>query len=671
MNFKKKAFSVLASGLLVAPSIAGMVGPVMVIADSVEKPSAKAAVATAKDVTVKIHKVRSLAGEFNAEGNGTIQNDGDEMSYFATHEKIGGVKFQAYDVTSYYESRLGELNPANYENKQAMRRAAYDLTVAHFKKSTKDEMTGSYTAVGTEKTTGNDGTADFSLQQTSTEGKIKVYVIIETDNSNATINGVPVTINGEKTVNTTLALPIMSDEDSDGLVIDSELKDLIHIYPKNEVVDVPDLEKKLIPTGQDIKDDTDSPKDGFVTINDQTPDNGPIGTTGNTADPTVTRSAGEEVDYEINYKIPTDLLETTGEGAAAKYKYNTLTISDFPDTGLNFYDMTNVSVPGFPAIDPDDESTSQTHTGAFGSGVTLRIGYFKDATGTTGAAPDQARRVVLTITLPTTVSDTNRAVLENLRGKLLTINLKMLVDQDAPVKENLNNRVNYVNTKNDGTPENTKEDDSEFVIVFKKGFDKVNGQTNEKITSSPAAFVLKSTSGEYDDKYFGGYDSDGKIQWITVSGTHAPKDFVTGEGVKGNVVGKTGVQAPVEVFWTTADASKTGSAVTGMVNLPKLRKGDYKALEVQAPQGFYLDKTALNGISFTISNTFNQSNLTYVDDNGTTTSGELDNIENYEEGFLPSTGGVGIVIFLIAGTSAMAAGAYMLLRNRKQAGNIL
>ncbi|MDR0614713.1 MAG: LPXTG cell wall anchor domain-containing protein [Lactobacillales bacterium] len=99
------------------------------------------------------------------------------------------------------------------------------------------------------------------------------------------------------------------------------------------------------------------------------------------------------------------------------------------------------------------------------------------------------------------------------------------------------------------------------------------------------------------------------------------------------------------------------------MNLPGLRKGTYQVEEVQAPEGYYLDDRATT-VSFTIDGSLNQS--TYVGQAGKT----LEKIKNYPKGYLPSTGGIGIVIFLVIGISAMGVGGYMLVRNRKIKGNI-
>ncbi|MDR0691020.1 MAG: LPXTG cell wall anchor domain-containing protein [Streptococcaceae bacterium] len=667
MNFKKKLFSIVATGMLLAPSVVSTIQPFTINAetDAEAKYEANAETST-HPVIVNLHKVKVTQTEFDEQ---PYQNTGDLIAALEEKEKIAGVVFRLYDVTPFFDAELKRIALVTnvLETTQEQRLQAFNSTVDHYKGKTPASMTSdpNATLIDTKTTGSSDGIAKFeNVAQASGNGANKVYVAVESNTSGAYIVGTPSTniVQIPKTVNTVFSLPVLKDQNSDDLYLASETDNVVDLYPKNVVDSRPDIEKKLVSTQQDKADDSDGDLDGFVFIDDKDATNGPLGTTGNTSDPTVTRSIGELVEFEINYKLPYDLSSLVD---ASTYKHAYFKLNDLPDDGLAFFSIDKITIEDQSNEHTDfaDAKTSAqaSYNSLLSTPLNLTINKYSNEAATSGTTDyNKTKNLQFNFVMPTTVSQTNTEKLQKLAGKVITIKLRMIVTQDAPIEKSMNNLIRYKNHKNDGSGDNEGQDDSEFVIVFKKGFDKVNGRSSQLITDGKAAFVLKRNDG----KYFGGYTTDGEVRWLNVTGDHKASDFAAGEvtGSGTTESGDTFSNVPVQVFWTTTD-STNGSASTGKINLPGLRKGTYQVEEVQSPDGYYLDDSATT-ISFTIDGSLNQS--TYVGQAGKT----LEKIKNYPKGYLPSTGGIGIVIFLVIGISAMGIGGYMLVRNRKIKGNI-
>jgi hypothetical protein len=441
------------------------------------------------------------------------------MDILEAKRKIAGVVFRLYDITPYFDARLKAIaSVTNVLNTtQEQRLQAYQETVNYYKGKTPAFMTNdsNATLIGTPQTTGGtDGIATFlDVTQASGNGANKVYVAVETSTSGAYIVGTSPSnkVQIPKTVNTIFSLPVLKDQDSDGLYVASETDQVVDLYPKNVVDSRPDIEKKLIPTPQDKTDDSDGNGDGFVSIDDRDATNPPLGSSGNTSDPTVTRSIGELVEFEINYKLPYDLAALVSDSI---YKHSSFTLNDLPDPGLAFFSLDKITIEGQSGEHTDFSSAKTnaqaTYNSLLSTPLNLTINKYSNVNGTTSTADyDKTKNLQFKFDMPTTVSQENTTKLQALAGKVITIKFKAIVTQDAPIEKNMNNLIRYKNHKNDGSEDNEGEDDSEFVIVFKKGFDKVNGRSDQLITDGKAAFVLKRNDG----KYFGGYTADGEVLW--------------------------------------------------------------------------------------------------------------------------------------------------------------
>ncbi|MDR0614373.1 MAG: LPXTG cell wall anchor domain-containing protein [Lactobacillales bacterium] len=674
MNLKKKIFGILASGMLLIPSVVNTIQPFTInaVTDAEAKYNANAEAAS-NPVKLIIHKIEATQEEFNTT---PYENTGDIMPELEAKPKIAGVRFKLYNVTSYFNERLKTIaslgqSASVLNTTEEQRLAAYKQTVNFFKDKSASFIDGSEYASIVDPETGvltseAEGIATFTgVPQANADGSNRVYVIVESSTSGAHYAGTNNPVKIPMSVNTVIALPIIKDPNNDALFTASETDKEIDIYPKNFTDSKPDIAKELIPSAQDITDDSDGNGDGFVLIDDKDATNPPLGSTGNTSDPTVTRSIGELVEFKIDYKLPYDLASLVNDTI---YKHSYFILNDLPDVGLNFFSTDKITVQDNPAEHTDfvnaKNNAEATYTSLLNTPLNLVISKYSNVAGSSLTANyADTRNLQFKFNMPTTVSTETTAKLQALAGKMITIKLKMIVAQDAPIEKSMNNLIKYKNHKNDGSGDNEGQDDSEFVIVFKKDFIKVNGRSDQLIKDGKAGFVVKRNDG----KYFGGYTADGEVRWLTVTNPtqYKASDFVTGN-VKGSGATESGVtyeNIPVHVFWTTKDGTSADTITTGEINLPGLRKGTYQVEEVQAPDGYYLDDAATT-ISFTIDGSLNQS--TYIGSGKT-----LEKIKNHPKGYLPSTGGIGIVIFLVIGISAMSVGGYMLVRNRKIKGNIV
>ncbi|MDR0614677.1 MAG: LPXTG cell wall anchor domain-containing protein, partial [Lactobacillales bacterium] len=194
-------------------------------------------------------------------------------------------------------------------------------------------------------------------------------------------------------------------------------------------------------------------------------------------------------------------------------------------------------------------------------------------------------------------------------------------------------------------------DDSEYVIVFEKDFDKVKGGTNEKILNDTAAFVLKDEK----ERFYGGFDNRGLLHWIEIT----EEDKLTVEALLANT--------KVQKFYTTDDSTKDGK-ITGILDLPGLAKGNYEVVEVKAPAGYYIDKS-VKGIKFEVGDDIasdpSNPSAGYGEGMKIDDAGIVSKIENFPAGILPSTGWRESIIFLVFGILIVSIAVYYFMKNKR------
>ena len=89
----------------------------------------------------------------------------------------------------------------------------------------------------------------------------------------------------------------------------------------------------------------------------------------------------------------------------------------------------------------------------------------------------------------------------------------------------------------------------------------------------------------------------------------------------------------------------------GSISVNGLIDGNYTLVETKAPEGYALPKNEAAYTEFTV-------------DDDPTTSDET-TIDNQPKGILPSTGGMGIIVFILVGT-ALVGGAVIYFKKRHQ-----
>jgi len=682
--------------------------------------------------TIKLHKRKVSVASFDD----FVQGSGSEVSQITNNDPINNIVFKIFDVTSYYETVL--LSTIDSKAKtdeekvndilkatEIQRATAYHSVASYFKSKPEREMrkegfppfaiakTGRGKNFAGEE---EDGIADFVVDQAMSDGRNKVYVIIETDTSES-VNAVT---NLEETVvrsvNTTISLPIIGEEDNDP----NPTRE-IDIYPKNAIEKI---EKHLVPNFEE----------SFIDLDDGIPGNSGFSSGDTDIDQVVSRSVGDPVTFEISVPIPIDfhhvITETDANGEVhRRYLYNYLHIKDLPDDGLSFYEFDDIELGGESIYTWEKGSDS----GQIG-GLDFIVEYNdKDKY--------EATESDMHIYVPKEVTEENTEKLKTISGQTLVYTVVMLVNHYAPRESHINNVVGYNKVKNPyddtmvqmahknpnkrktnaadnfqfgntsvlnglkqrkvtqhylnnlnrsfahdknslvyrryskiGTPiflldpprnPNNKEefgeefevDDSEHIVVFEKNFEKVKGGTNEKILNDTAAFVLKNENGNF----YGGRDSRGLLRWIEIK----EEDKLTTKALIDN--------DKVQKFYTTEDGTKDGK-INGIVDLPGLAKGNYEVVEVKAPAGYYINKSTQEGIKFEVGENVgeNPSNLNegYGEELNIEDAGIIQvasgKIENFPSGILPSTGWRESIIFLAFGVFIISIAVYYFMRTRRE-----
>ncbi|MDR3156900.1 MAG: LPXTG cell wall anchor domain-containing protein [Lactobacillales bacterium] len=669
-NLKKKLLILAAASMLLIPSFIGAFSSFNgAYAITVEEQN-KALIG--KKAKVVLHKISNNT-------SGSYQNTGDVMSEFQNDKPIEGVNFKVIDVTSEYQDKLKAVAGGNVSAAtDAQRKKAYEDIVAEYKMKQWSDLQSSVTPIKT-GTTNASGEIEFAdLDQVTDAGQNKVYVFVEdVATSNPKVDGQSVQI--KKSVNTVLALPIIEglkgDEQQYGVVSSDKAKAIIHIYPKNET-NIDEFRKRIIP----------EKGENATSIDDGKPGNGPnvppyTPTTVDSTDTTYYRSVGEKVKYEVTFKLP-DLANSSGK------KVTDIILTDLPDLGLSFFSIDKITIALSDttsgnltnSLKNDLEANSENFSISTGTANALsgQINYqkytYQDASESTvnsagTAKMKEANKMVIKFS---SLQSLPPETLTALSGKKITLEFTLIVNGDAPIATNLNNWIGNEVKYDDGTTDKDGTS-SEFVIIYKKGFEKINGENGSVIKGSEderAGFVLRQKNTGY---YYAGLNKKGEVMWVGLDSEPQASEFETTAGVKGEikpdkygnaVTNDNGSkEAKIQVFWTNySETGESGDTITGKFDLPGLRAGEYTIVEVHAPKGFYIDENSntKDGLDWELNSSSKHIAL----------SGTLDKIKNYPRGFLPSTGGIGIVIFIVIGVTAMGIGAYALVRNRKSTGNI-
>ena len=203
----------------------------------------------------------------------------------------------------------------------------------------------------------------------------------------------------------------------------------------------------------------------------------------------------------------------------------------------------------------------------------------------------------------------------------------------------------FVKTNQDGT-ERLK--DAEFVVLNKAG-DKYLAPLEGEIVDVNQEALVKAEA-EYQNAVKEKKDAE------TIAQLKTARD----EAAK---------TAALKWKWVDSedDAHKFVTNDQGQWGVYGLAYGEYQYKEIKSPEGYADNKTP---VAFTVSETsFNgEGNIDFIDaDNSakTNTTNDATQIIN-KKVTIPQTGGIGTIIFTVAGISMMVAAAYILVKNNKK-----
>lgn len=676
---KRKLITIVLGIIMVLPLFLGLGGmkDVMAVADIPEG-----------NQLVTLHKLKYTLGD--NETLPTIENTGDILgaSDLGTGTPLARAVFTAYDVSKVYWNTYDTFKGSDAEKSAAAEDEA--------KKVVPDANTVSFkfaeTDVNGEAVYKNDQDVSVGLpMQSNVDGKLRnaIYLFKET--------GFPGGVVQSKSADFILGLPVYKTN-AKGVEIE-EAKENVHIYPKNEVKDVTLGFTKYGVGETGIAAGLSGAK--FVLKAKSIPDapnlNGTYydrGTFGHATGETILSGAAGKVSVPISglkagvyefYEIDSEGVSTKGSNTEK-------------DTGLYHYDdAKNPVVTAYVSTDMtvtyeyygiDTAKVGEpTETGKPGTATSAEAYNYKVPTPTKKADDtdlDAMKPEPFTISqlIPVNISSytefslvdtfdsrlqlvsttetallneikttlTNQDLVDLITGvtisgntftvhfdlakvkanPLKTIKFKVAmmvnVDKIAGLGTPVNNKISFENNFEDRTAE-------ENVETFGKSFLKVDGDKKETTLAGAFFYVRKG------DKYLG--TRDGKLAWEAPSSTEKDDE--------GRYVFATGF-TPKEL-----DSDDYGKfEITGLAQKPetddpvdtKTGNIQYELEEFIAPDGYVLLKDT---IKFNV-------------DNGTATLP----VANKHKGSLPSTGGTGIVAFVLIGVVAVGGAALYFTKGRRQ-----
>lgn len=515
--------------------------------------------AAIENIDVTLHKKKM--DEFPLGG---IENTGEEMEdKFGKYEGIEDVRFNVYDITDDFYTKLHAALPSNYTDEQ-------------YKAKVKEILKGAYALPsGAQQirtdTTDENGDVTFSLPDRNDQGIYRVYYFDE-DMSTA---------------------PAGADKFSQPVILmlpmENESKD-IHLYPKNKIEGK--ITKELLKEdGSEVGDGEEKPYDFEV---------------------------GKEIKYKATFQVPYQINELVPAGTNKfKTRYSKLVFKDeVSSIGVKF--------GGISEIKAVDNKTQQKETVDLNA-MTKTHGELFPVNPVTGSpAYDKNKKAgfELRMKLNDKTDNSSKTVadfLANYAGKTLEIYYSVVLTEDTPVDIDINNDFKVLMT-NDG-----KQDDKELegekpvVTTGGKRFMKHEaGKPDQGLGGAKFVVTRTVASGMEVLKTATG----GKREWVPVSG--------------GNL----------------SAGHKFSSDKDGKIVVTGLEYGTYALVEVEAPKGFVKDPTP---------HSFE------VDKGSYDVSLEIEIPNTSQGGFLPSTGGAGIVAFLVVGLSLMGIAIFRYRRVHQNA----
>lgn len=631
---KQRIFGLMAAFAMVLGVCASLVGGL------------SASAATEQNVTIHKLKFESMPGN--------VQNTGDEMNEtelatnFPESKPLAGAGFTAYDVTTEYWNAYNDATGSFEAKKEAGLAAAKAVDT--------DKIKDKYLIFDFDLT-GDEGTATRSLPITS-NGKKAIYKFVETTT--------PAGVNQTISASFILGLPIYN--------ADNTLKTPVHVYPKNEVktldlgftkygVDVAGIATTL-DGAQFILKDGDSEyyynsengkfdKDLAGASKLTSAEGGKVSVPGPglfkpgiyefyEIDSDVSKSADqnslnpllpEEIfhykknpvvtatvaaDMTVSYVYYNQQMKETTTGTPKAYNYKV----PVPVKTVNDEDVDAGQTVTFTLSQKIPDDVAQYTQFALVDKFDTRLELLSDAsTSIVDSLKIDGVAVTDVTAAYTKDSDDQFTVaftpsqLAKYAGQTLTLNVEMKVKPGT----------NLTAIKNDLTFDNNFYDkkDSTTIQTYGKRFKKIDNDTRE--TLEGAEFKITKGSAEA-----------GNLEYLVLKNADGTP-----------ILSVTGVVSDKTVDWVTSadDATILISPENGEFGIYGLASGTYTLEETKAPDGYVLIAP-----------------FTFTPDN---TATEL-LVANKHKGVLPSTGGTGIVAFVLIGVVALGGAALYFTKGRRQ-----
>ncbi|WP_262315757.1 SpaH/EbpB family LPXTG-anchored major pilin [Lacticaseibacillus parakribbianus] len=325
---------------------------------------------------------------------------------------------------------------------------------------------------------------------------------------------------------------------------------------------------------------------------------------------------GDDVTYNVMETIPTDISVL-----------DAYTLVDTPDVGLNI-DASSIAV-----------YTDEAHTNK----LTLGTHYTVEATP---QSDKQGAGFTLTF---------KNDQIADAAGQALYITYNAQINKLLAPGKTLNNSITVPNAPKPITSTTP-------LTTGGKRFVKVDADDKTK-TLANAKFVVLSKDGKQ-------YLTTTKPVASTTTdadATSSDSTSTTSESSTSETKAAASTSAPTNYYWadvngaTAAEIAKKDGAVTltsaddGTFEITGLGYGSYEIQEYEAPEGYAV---ATAPLSFDVDATSYWTDKDYSD------AAKAQQVTNAPKGILPSTGGMGIYIVIVAGLAIMAAGVFFLRRGK-------
>lgn len=331
-----------------------------------------------------------------------------------------------------------------------------------------------------------------------------------------------------------------------------------------------------------------------------------------------TFEVGKLINYKASFTFPSQIGEILTENGVEQTRYNKFVLDDqVSQTGVKFEGISKIVIGDVELTDTDlttfyshmiltSKNTDTPYLNFAGFTLTANL----NAETSVSNATEYAR------------SKATAEYLKQFAGKKLEITYGVSMTEHTPVDQEINNNFVVQMTRDGDT------DDNRNVLDPPPGF----GTGGQKF--------LKHESGKEDQTLAG-------AEFVVIRKNNGKDEYLK-QAVKGGAP----VWTEVPSDGNLSGATKFTTGNDGKIEVTGLEKGNYFLRETKAPNGF---------VKLTDDFAFEIKNGSYADS-------ALLKVPNVSQGgFLPSTGGQGIIAFLVVGLGLMLIAIVKYRKVREQA----